>query len=132
MDASAASPTSSRIGSMPDPRCSFYCATKTQFTDVETHIWIIGLLRYLKKTALSDLNVTDEGEYWETENAATLTEKREFLKGMIDQLAEGLSNTQLSDLKSHPSSPSELDLDSLVVQIEKIARDAHAKRKKNR
>lgn len=46
-----------------------YC--KTQFTDIAIHIKIIDFLKSLKPN-FEDLNVTDEGEYWETENKEIL------------------------------------------------------------
>lgn len=92
---------------------SEYCATKTQFTTAETHIWIIGLLRYLKKHYMSDLIVTDEGEYWETENRETLVEKRDFLQGKIDALGEGLEGAK-EELEG-------ASLEDIVAKIEQIA-----------
>ena len=94
---------------------SEYCATKTQFASVETHIWIVGLLRYLKKHYLSDLIVNDEGEFWETESRETLIEKKNFLQKMINQLADSLESTEFDgDTQS---------IEDIVAHIEKIARD---------
>ncbi len=93
---------------------SEYCATKTQFTTVDTHIWIIGLLRYLKKHYLSDLHVSDEGEYWETENHETLTEKKDCLQGKIDELRGAVETNEFAgDPKS---------VDDIVAYIEGIAK----------
>ncbi len=99
---------------------SYYIATKTQFTTVETHIWIIGLLRYLKKHYLRDLEVTDEGEYWETENRDTLTEKKNFLQGKIDALAGAIESSEIDS--------ENLSVDELVAKIEAIARELHEER----
>ncbi len=46
-----------------------YC--KTQFTDIDNHVKLINFLKTLKSN-FEDLNVTDEGEYWETGNRETL------------------------------------------------------------
>ncbi len=73
---------------------SFSAATKTQFSEIETHVWIIGLLRYLKRRYLSNLQVSDEGEYWETEDLDKLRHKKQFLQGMIDQIAGQLSESE--------------------------------------
>ncbi|MGJ8640741.1 MAG: hypothetical protein ACSHYA_15235 [Opitutaceae bacterium] len=93
---------------------SEYCSTKTQFTSVETHIWIIGLLRYLKKHYFSNLSVEDEGDFWETQNRKTLIEKKNFLQSKIDQLGGALQ-----------SSEGEIEFQSLedmIAHIERIAR----------
>jgi len=102
-------------GQVEPTEYSGYCATKTQFTTVETHIWIIGLLRYLKKHYLSDLEVTDEGEFWETEDRATLIGKKNFLQSKIDQVAEGFESTAFEgDAQS---------IEAIVAHIEKITRN---------
>ncbi len=93
---------------------SEYCATKTQFTSVATHIWIVGLLRYLKKHYLSDLIVTDEGEFWETENRETLIEKKDFLQSKINNLAGALESIEID--------PQIDSIDDIIAHIERIAR----------
>ncbi len=92
---------------------SFSTATKTQFTTIETHVWIIGLLRYLKKRYLGNLKVQDEGEYWETEDLPKLREKKEFLQGMINQMASELSQAE--------PLPEDATVDDIVARIEGIA-----------
>ncbi|MGF1531307.1 MAG: hypothetical protein ACFCU4_08090 [Puniceicoccaceae bacterium] len=93
---------------------SGFCFTKTQFASVDTHIWITGLLRYLKKHYMSNLRVNDEGEYWETEDRKALIEKKEFLQNTIDHLAERLQST---DFHGSPHS-----LNDIIAHIEKIVR----------
>jgi hypothetical protein len=93
---------------------SGYCFVKTQYAPIETHAWIIGLLRYLKKHYLSDLEVTDEGGFWETGDVVALSEKRQYLKGKIEQLAEGLAST---DFEGNLQSP-----DDMIAHLEMIVR----------
>jgi len=99
---------------------SFYTATKTQFAAIETHVWIIGLLRYLKKRYLSNLEVKDEGDYWETEDLEKLREKKQFLQGMINQMAGALSETE--------PLPEDASLDDIVSRITQIAEELNKKR----
>ena len=99
---------------------SFYTATKTQFAAIETHVWIIGLLRYLKKRYLSNLEVKDEGDYWETEDLEKLREKKHFLQGMINQMAGALSETE--------PLPEGASLDDIVSRITQIAEELKQKR----
>ena len=62
---------------------------------------------------MSDLIVTDEGEYWETENRETLIKNREFFQGKINALAEGLE-TAKEDLE-------DASLEDIIAKIEQIA-----------
>lgn len=103
---------------------SFFTATKTQFAEIETHVWIIGLLRYLKKRYLHDLEVKDEGDYWETEDLERLREKKRFLQGMIDQLAGALQDAE--------PLPEGATLDDIVARIEQIAQKLHKSQKSDR
>ena len=93
---------------------SYFNFTKTQFLPIETHVWIISLLRYLKKHYLSDLHVRDEGDYWETENLATLKEKKDFLQSKINQLGDAL--------KTAEPLPEGLSVDELIARIEAIVK----------
>ncbi len=93
---------------------SYYLATKIQSAETETHVWIIGLLRYLQKRYLSDLKVEDEGDYWETENLETLQQKKQFLQSMIEQLSDALA-------KSDPL-PENSSTGDIVAQIEAIVK----------
>ena len=52
-----------------------WIAVKTQFAGPETHIWIVGLLKYIHEHYLPELQVRDEGEYWETGSYETLRKK---------------------------------------------------------
>jgi hypothetical protein len=86
-----------------DSRYSYFVSVKTQFGKIETHLWIVGLLRYLKAKYLPDLEVSDEGEYWETGNFAVLDERRNFLASKIAEIADGLSK-----LESRAETPEDL------------------------
>jgi hypothetical protein len=52
-----------------------WCWVKTQFGPVEGHVALVELLSALKKEFFSDLEVRDEGDYWDTRNLARLTAK---------------------------------------------------------
>jgi len=93
---------------------SFSTSTKTQFAEIERHVWIIGLLRYLKKRYLGNLKVSDEGEYWDTEDLEKLREKKQFLKGMIDRIAEGLGEAE--------PLPEGASVDEMMARIEEVVK----------
>ena len=101
-------------GQIEPTEYSYFNSTKTQFVAIETHVWIIGLLRYLKKHYFSDLSVRDEGDYWETEGLETLKKKKNFLQSKINQLGE--------DLKTAESLPEGFSVDELIARIEAIAK----------
>ncbi len=75
-----------------------WVSIKTQFASPEVHACIIGLLRYVKKHYISDLQVSDEGEYWETGDIRTLREKMDLIGEKIERLASHLSRGELGDV----------------------------------
>jgi hypothetical protein len=68
-----------------------WIAVKTQFAGPEIHLWIVGLLKYLKEHYIPDLEVRDEGEYWETGDFELLKEKMDFLNEKMDAVSGELS-----------------------------------------
>jgi hypothetical protein len=75
-----------------DEDISYFNHIKTQFSPAEIHIAIIKLLRYLKEKYIKNLEVYDEGRFWETNDEKILNEKLEFLNKMMDKL-EGILNS---------------------------------------
>ena len=75
-----------------EPDLTWYNHTKTQFAPTDVHIAIVKLLKYLQQKYIGNLNVNDEGGYWETEDAALLKERIDFLNAKMDELA-GLLET---------------------------------------
>ena len=53
-----------------------WCFTKTQFGPVEGHVAIVEMLAALKRRFLPDLEVSDDGGYWETRDLAALVRNR--------------------------------------------------------
>jgi hypothetical protein len=71
---------------------------KTQFGSPDDHAWNIGLLKYLKKRYITDLDVRDEGEYWETGDMVKLKEKMDHVTGELSAFTEKLSSVDLGDV----------------------------------
>ena len=90
-----------------------WIAVKTQFAGPETHIWIVGLLRYIQEHYLPELEVRDEGEFWETGNFKTLKEKMNLLNKKMDAISGELSRVSGSNL-------AELSADELASMIEAL------------
>jgi hypothetical protein len=82
---------------------SLWCSVKTQDGPLDAHVLIVELLRQIKRDYLPDLEVWDEGRYWETENIETLRAARELLAGRIDSLGEVFSGARAD----RPGTPSE-------------------------
>jgi hypothetical protein len=77
-----------------------WISVKTQYAGPQTHIWIIGLLKYLKKFHLPDLEVQDEGAYWETGNFEILKEKMDFVGQKIAAVSSELSRVTKGHIES--------------------------------
>jgi len=86
---------------------------KTQFAPPEVHVWMVGLLKYVKKHYISDLEVSDEGQYWETGDIRILRERMAFLDRKMDELTARLSSARLGDV-------SRLSPDELAAKIEDL------------
>jgi len=91
-----------------------YNSIKTQFAPVDIHITVVKLLKYIKKKYISDLEVTDEGSYWETGDADLLAEKIDFINDRINSIAGMIS--------SIPNSGKETP-ESLADKIEQYLKD---------
>ena len=94
----------------------YWLSVKTQYAGPETHIWIIGLLKYLKKFYLPDLEVQDEGAYWETENFEILKEKMDFVGEKIAAVSAVLSHVARGHVASFSA-------DEIASIIETLLRD---------
>ena len=90
-----------------------WIAVKTQFAGPETHIWIVGLLKYIQEHYLPGLEVRDEGEFWETGNYETLKEKMNLINNKIDVISGELSRVTGSHLEK-------LSADELATMIEAL------------
>lgn len=84
---------------------------KTQFGSVDSHIAIVKVLQYLKQTYIPDLEVKDEGEYWETGDKEHLMGKRGFLLGKMAQFEKALSSIEF---EGEPTT------EELVEKIEEV------------
>ena len=94
---------------------SYYLFVKTQFAPPEIHIAIIKLLKYLKNKFIPDLEVIDEGGYWETEDKELLIEKISFLNKKMD-MVEDIISSITEDM-------SKLTRDEAIKLLEKTLRE---------
>lgn len=94
---------------------------KTQFAGVQTHITIIKLLQYIKKRYISNLEVKDEGKFWDTGDVKLLKERFTYLK-------KALEKTEAMFLTEELSSGIESD-EQLLDRIETIIKMAFGNKK---
>ncbi len=90
-----------------------WISIKTQYAGPETHVWIIGLLKYLKKFYIPNLEVRDEGKYWQTENIEILKEKMDFIDKKISAVSAELSRVTRGHIESYSA-------DELATVIETL------------
>lgn len=90
-----------------------WVSVKTQFASPDLHVWMIGLLKYLKKRYISNLQVSDEGEYWETGDIRILTEKMNLIGGKLDFISNRLASSRFGDV-------SNLSAEEIALRIERL------------
>ena len=96
------------------------CFVKTQFGSIQGHIAIVHLLDALRQRYCSNLQVTDEAEYYETRDVARLTDRMQLLAQAMDSLADGLREYGLSSEAAE-------DPNILASRIERVAMLVHQK-----
>ena len=74
---------------------------------------LIGLLKYLKKRYISNLEVSDESEYWDTGDRRKLEEDMRLLNGKLQHLSGAISSGRMGDLTG-------LSADEIASRIEQL------------
>lgn len=97
-----------------------WVSVKTQFAGVAIHIIIVKLLRYLKKKYVPNLEVEDEGEYWEKEDKHLLKHKFDYLKRALDKVESIFVS---SELRTGNTMTAEELLDRMEELLKKGLRD---------
>ena len=76
-------------------------------------IIMLNLLKYLQKRYIPDLQVIDEGDYWESGDEERLKEKMAFLDEKMDRIADALSSVDFVDFSEYTDS----EMASLIEEI---------------
>jgi hypothetical protein len=95
-----------------------WVSVKTQFAKPEAHIAIVETLRAIRDRYLPDLEVEDEGGYWETRDLAELLRRRRLLDAALDKVTEALENAT-----PHPHAADDAGI--LMAGIETIVEEVH-------
>jgi len=99
-----------------DPSEKYYslCATKTQYAGPEVHMAMIKMLRYMSDKYYSEIEVYDEGEYWETGDEENLRKIFGRYSMIIDLFAQ-----KLEQMERVPGETT----DQLVDRIQEMAKE---------
>lgn len=73
-----------------------WCFVKTQFGPVEGHVAIVEVLAALRREFFPNLEVSDEGGYWQTRDLAALRDRMKHVQSAIDGLADSLRQHALT------------------------------------
>lgn len=93
-----------------------WASTKTQFSSPERHVWMVGLLRYVQKHYVSNLEVRDDGGYWDTGDLAELRRRMNLIDGMIADMTTALASPRFAALAGQSA-------DEIAAAIEKLAQE---------
>ena len=97
-----------KLGEMP------WCFVKTQFGTLEGHVALVEMFAALKAEFFPDLEVQDEGGYWETRDVNALAQKMAFLKAAIEQFRKGIQQHGLTSEAAE-------DPEILVARLVRVA-----------
>jgi hypothetical protein len=95
-----------------------FCFVKTQFGTIEGHVALVEMLTLLKREFLPDLEVSDEGEYWETRNLKTLVARFRQVEDAMDRMAAGFEEFPMTKEAAE-------DPEILAKRVERIAEVVH-------
>jgi hypothetical protein len=88
-------PLSVAVGTHDSSAGDNWVSVKTQFAPQDIHVSVIKLLQFIKKRYIPDLEVVDEGQFWETGDRALLDENFAKVKAAIGKLAQTLASIEV-------------------------------------
>ena len=77
-----------------------WLSTKTQYSSAEIHAALIRLLKFVKSKYVSNLEVKDDGHFWENETMYKLKERFKIIGDAIDSIPVTLNLISKKDLKN--------------------------------
>jgi len=76
----------------PEREYLYMLSVKTQYAGRDVHLFIIRLFRYLNEKYFADFKLSDEGEYWETNDEYLLKKNFDRYTELIDGFASAIQN----------------------------------------
>lgn len=67
-------------------------SVKTQYAGAQTHAKVIEIMRFISNKYLTDFNLSDEANYWETGSVDELNKNFKKLNFLLDSMAKSLQN----------------------------------------
>ena len=95
-----------------------WASTKTQFSSPARHVWLVGLLRFVQKHFVSNLEVHDDGGFWDTGDLAELRRRMDLIHGKIADMADALASPRFAKLAGQST-------EEIVAAIENLVRELH-------
>lgn len=77
-----------------------WLSTKTQYSSADTHAALIKLLKFVKSKYISNLEVHDDGGYWDEETMYRLEERFNKMREVLDTVPETLNLISKKELKN--------------------------------
>lgn len=77
-----------------------WLSTKTQYSSAETHAALIKLLKFVKGKYISNLEVHDDGGYWDEETIYRLEDRFNKMREALDTVPETLNLISKKELKN--------------------------------
>lgn len=97
-------------------------SVKTQYAGMDAHIAIIRLIKHLREKYFARFELTDEGQYWETNDEMTLKKQFDRYESILNMFAAALENMDRI--------PGETE-DSLTDRIQKMLEEMDGEEKNN-
>lgn len=101
-------------GRYPSPDLVYCLHVKTQYAGEDTHVALVLLLKYLEKKYFRDMEVYDEGNYWDTLDKTVLSERFAEYRRLIDVVKTALEKESFQETDNSGT---------IANQIERIIRD---------
>ncbi len=79
------------------PEDAYLVFTKTQYAGPEAHMAVIHVLKHISKKYLEELNVIDEGQYWETGDEQLLRDTFKRYTALINGFASAFGSVPVKE-----------------------------------
>jgi hypothetical protein len=107
------------------PQAPCWNSVKTQFAPLTTHVAIVKLFGHVQSRYVSDMDVSDEGQYWETGDIAVLVDRIAAVNRAMDMVEEELQKIELPSIEGESN-------EDFICRLEQVIGAAIARRRRRR